>query len=417
MNTFYASAGTAASSSPAAPLSRLPLLPPRLLKQHHCFVATDSRFRAAARLLQSLFREDAGWVIGAHLSIAGAKRRRIRLGSRLSATATQAGQNFIDTDVHRFVRRELVLREEGALIDEDRLFANMLSSMPLTFNLLAPLALNLPLATAVWRQLLPDFVHTVTSIGFEHSPGRGRAEFLADGTAFDAALQVITPDGEPGMVFIEVKYSEGMSGPAATPRPRYDEASRAVQLYRDPDSPALRSVALEQLWREHMLAQLAVQHGVVSRAHFVVIGPQLNRQVTAACSAYAAQLATPPIGSTDPVGFSALTLEATVAALATAGANVHADALQRRYLAFDRILALALAAADGPVSNRSQPESPSRRARATPTPSLETTAITPGTYVAPPRRRRERLPGQRTQRRVSATPASSGSTIAAENAR
>jgi hypothetical protein len=35
-------------------------------------------------------------------------------------------------------RREAAYREVGALIDQERLATNLLSSMPLTFNLLAP---------------------------------------------------------------------------------------------------------------------------------------------------------------------------------------------------------------------------------------------------------------------------------------
>ena len=72
------------------------------------------------------------------------------------------------------------------MIDVDRLFVNALSSMPLAFNLFGSLALDLDLATKVWQRLLPDFVHHVMSIGFEHSPGRGDSRFLGDRTAFDA---------------------------------------------------------------------------------------------------------------------------------------------------------------------------------------------------------------------------------------
>jgi hypothetical protein len=154
--------------------------------------------------------------------------------------------------------RELLLREDDAAIDEERLFGNALSSMPLVFNMFAPLASDRDLATAVFRRLLPDFVHSVEQIIFEHSPGRREDRFLADRTAFDAAIRVVTPDGEPATVFVEVKYSESMEGPAARMRDRYNEASRQVHLYRDPDSALLRSLALEQIWREHMTAQLAV---------------------------------------------------------------------------------------------------------------------------------------------------------------
>ena len=358
------------------PLIRLPHLPAKLLKRHACFIGTDTRFRAAARLLQSLHREAAGIPIGLHTSISGTKRRRVRLGSRLPLYAAQTGRNFISPDIFRLVRRELVLREEGAAIDEDRLFCNLLSSMPLTFNVFGPLALNLDLATAVFRQLLPSFVHAVTAIGFEHSPGRGRPEYLHDGTAFDAAVHIVTPDGEPGLVFVEMKYSEGMTGPAAAHRPRYDAASRQVRLYRDPDSSALRSIALEQIWREHMVAQLAVDLEFTPQAHFVAIGPRLNRQVTAAFQAYADQLAGPEPEDTSAVGFTALTLEIVVDALAAAGATEPAALLRQRYLDFDRILDLALAEADDDTSTPSRPAPSSRRSRLT-KPNIERPAPAP----------------------------------------
>jgi hypothetical protein len=175
------------------------------------------------------------------------KPTSIKLGSRLHFKAARSGLNFVAPEIHQLVRRELILREEGAMIDVERLFANALSSMPLCFNLFGPMALNLEMATAVWRRLLPSFVHSVESIGFEHSPGRGDARFLSDGTAFDAVMRVITSDGEQATVFTELKYSEGMCGPAANQRARYDEASRQVRLFHNPDSPVLRSLALEQL--------------------------------------------------------------------------------------------------------------------------------------------------------------------------
>jgi hypothetical protein len=189
----------------------------------------------------------------------------MELHSNLSHDAARAGLNFLSPAIHALVRRELLMREEGAAIDEDRLFGNSLSSMPLTFNLFGPLALDLNLATAALRQLLPGFVHEVTGFAFEHSPGRRQYRFLNDGTAFD-------------------------TGPAARLRDRYDESSRTVGLFVDPDSPMLRSLALEQLWREHMLAQLSVEQGITPRAMFIAIGPRLNRRVMAAFRVYENEL-------------------------------------------------------------------------------------------------------------------------------
>jgi len=352
--------GEGASFVPPRSLTRMPLLSSELLRQHHCFISTDTRFRAAARFLQSLWRTDANIAMGIHFSPKGdEKPTRIKLGSRLHLRAARSGRNFVAPEIHQLVRRELILREEGAVIDVDRLFANALSSMPLCFNLLGPMALNLDLATTVWRRLLPTFVHTVESISFEHSPGRGEARFLSDGTAFDAVMRVITAEGETATVYIELKYSEGMTGQAAALRPRYDEVSRQVRLFRHPDSPALRSLALEQLWREHMLAQLAVDLQVTPKAHFVAIGPRLNRRVATAFRLHAAELIDPSsLDDDDRVGFTPLTLESVIEALAEAGAGELARQLWLRYLDFARVYDRALAA-DIPNVGFKRPVAPS----------------------------------------------------------
>ncbi len=329
-------------ASPAGQPLRVPLVPKNVLKRHHAFISTDTRFRSAARLLAAYWREDQNIPIGVHVTD-DPKPMHIKLGSRLRLDAARAGQNFISPEVFDLVRHALMLREEGAMIDEDRLYSNALSSMPLCFNLLGPLALDLDLATKVFAAVLPGFVQTVERIDFETSPGRRDARFLDDGTALDAALQVITPDGEPATIFIEVKYSEGMAGPVARHRPRYDEASREVRLYRDPDAMVLRSTALEQLWREHMMAQRAVDLGVVGKALFIGIGPRLNSRVQGAFKAYRAELANPePKEDIDRVGFVGVTIETIIEAMAMAGAASTARQLWDRYCDFGRVLFWAM---------------------------------------------------------------------------
>jgi hypothetical protein len=335
---------TAPPACPLPELTRVPLVPEPVLRAHDAHVPGDTRFRRAARLLASLWRSDAGLPLGAYRPGDNPTAALVPLGSRLHPDVAKAGCNFSSPEVHALVRRELALREEGAAIDEERLLGNALSSMPLCFNILGPVALDPDgLGTAVFWALLPDFVARVERVSFETSSGRRDPHFLDDATAFDAAVHVITPDGTPGTAFVEIKYSEGMTGPAARHRGRYDEASREVRLFRGPDSPVLRSLALEQLWREHMLAQLAVNHGVTPRAQFIAIAPQLNWRVQAACRCYAAELANPMTKhDTNRVGFMALTLEASIRAMAEAGAPDLARSLWGRYLDFDRVLRVAL---------------------------------------------------------------------------
>lgn len=324
------------------PLIRCPLVPDQILKDHNCFFEIDTRFRKAARLLQVLWLKDRNIEPGIHVRGEGDDAIIMPLHSNLSTAAAAKGLNFLSPDIHAFVRHELIMREEGAAIDAERLYGNALSSMPMTFNIFAPLAMDLDLATRVFRSLFPDFVSKVEGFAFEHSPGRRLPRFLDDGTAWDLAVRVVTPDGEAATIYIETKLSEDMAGPAARLRPRYDEVSRESALFIDPESAMLRSLALEQLWREHMLAQLCVDQRLTSRALFVAIGPKLNRRVMAAFRCYQSELIPDHDLDDNRVPFAPLTLEAMFTAIELAGAKDLANNLHARYADFERVYRLCL---------------------------------------------------------------------------
>jgi hypothetical protein len=324
-------------------LPRSPLVPDEILRRNNVYFERETRFKSSARLLQYLWLKDNGIPTGIHISRMSDSAVAMELGSCLSPEAARAGKNFLSPAIYALVRREVIMQEEGAAIDEDRLFGNALSSMPLVFNLFGPMVLDPSLATSVFRRLIPTFVHSVEHILFEHSPGRREERFLNDGTAFDLALRVVTPEGEQGTVYAEIKYTEDVFlGPGARPRSRYSEASRQVHLFKDPDSPGLRSLACDQFHREHMLAQLAVDHAVVSRAMFIVIGPRLNRRVNAAIRLYQNELIDVDDRDTNRVDFQAITLESVIEAMSEAGATDVARALWHRYADFQRILDISL---------------------------------------------------------------------------
>ncbi|WP_187278759.1 hypothetical protein, partial [Methylobacterium sp. WL12] len=335
------------SPSPApllqSPLAYAPFLPTDLLRQHGAFIATDTRFAAATRLLAALWRADRGLTAGLHVRrLPNGRTRSSPAGWRLRPDAAKADAAFFSAETAAFVQKALVLREPGALWDEAKIRGNLLSSAGLALNLFVAQALDLTLATRVWARLLPDFVHQVTAIRFETSPGRDDPTYLGDGTAFDLVVDVITPDGEPAFIAIKLKFIEAMVGPAASPRPRYTETAHESRLFVDPANPLLYRPGLEQLRREHCLAQLMVDQSVTSRACFVLVGPRLNRRVTASAKLYAAQLVNPAGASPDRVGFVHLTLETVLAALHAAGAEEQAEAIFVRYLDLDRVAALAL---------------------------------------------------------------------------
>ena len=321
-------------------LARTPWVPERLLQQFGGRCDIDSRFRRAARMLQIFWMRDHDIPDATTDS-----DRNSHLASYLRADAAEEGRNFLAPEIHLLALKELLLlREEDAAVDEDRLLMNSVSSMPATLNCIGPLALNLKLASKVFKQLLPDFVHSVEKIIFEHSPGRRSEKYLSDRSAFDAAVFVNTPDQGTGVIYLELKYTESLDHTTKPWKPRQLEALREVGLYKDPDSPILRSGPIEQLSREHMTARLSVLNGAVPRACFVGIGPSLNRRVQAAFRVYANELLAldPTDGSQVP--FHHFTLEAFIDAIDVAGDKDTADRLWRRYCDFRRIYDAALSA-------------------------------------------------------------------------
>ncbi len=310
---------------------RLPLVPSDILTAHKVNEPSDSRFMAAARLLQSLWREGKGLPIGVHRN---PKRKTRKLGSRLEAGSAKQGHNFLSSDIAKLAYRESVYREIGAMIDEERLWTNLLSSQPLCFNLFGGMKLDAKKANRFFKHLFPDYVASVDGIYFEHSPGRGNPAFTDDYTAFDVLVTCTTVDGKSGFIAVEVKYTETMTEPPATVRPRYDELSSQIGVYKVHDAPSLRGNPLQQLWREHMLSHAMIDNGLYSAGRFIVIYPGQNHQCAAAVKAYQAHLIS---NDPDVSGFQVVTLDACVEAFRSIGDHETADALHGRYLDFGRV--------------------------------------------------------------------------------
>jgi hypothetical protein len=331
---------------------QLPLIPKAVLKRYRVFEAFDTRFRSCARLLQAMWRESQGLPIGTH---EGRDGRQRRIGSRIGSTAADAGRNFLSPSIAHLVRREIAYQETGALIDQHRLYGNLLSSQPLAFNLWAPLRLNPQLAAKVIRSLIPgiDLVK-VLHVWFEHSPGRGRDELTGDKSSFDVAIVYERSDGEKGLLGVEQKYSESGSESAQSELgSRFDELAAASEQYRNPSSAVLHTPSLQQLYREHLLTFASLYRGDYAEARFVLVAPRHNHLIQQAARLYATHLLEPGPGQ---VPFINLELEQVIEALGWAGELDYAFALHDRYCNFwklDDVIEEALRAKAGDWAIRS----------------------------------------------------------------
>ncbi|MFD1330741.1 hypothetical protein ACFQ4O_01880 [Methylopila musalis] len=309
-------------------------MPADVLKRFDVDERGDTRFSSCARLLQSIWRERRNIAIGS-LKHPGRKSRK--LGSRVAPAIARTGIGFLAPDIARITRHEVAYREIGALIEERRLWENLLSSQGLTLNLFARARADRDYATRLFSTLFPDLIAEVTDFALEHSPGRGDPRYLGDYTAFDLFVAGLGPDGKPTFAAIEVKYSETMRQPGRGANPRYRELTRAYALHLDPESPGLFAEPLAQLTAEHLLAAvIRDQFGEGARGAFATIAPAGNRDAWNAIELYRMSLADEP----DHVAFVPLTLEAVIHAVRSIGDAELADALHERYTDFSPIHAL-----------------------------------------------------------------------------
>lgn len=288
-----------------------------VLTAANVLVEKDAPWQAELRLRQARWREHLGQPAG----LAGGRL----LGSRLPAGDTT--NNFLTAAVGRAVA--VAKAQPGALVSAPRIYDNMLSSQPLTFNLFAELQADLQLASVICRGLWPDLLDTVEEIRFEWSPGRGDARFLGNRSAFDVAIFGHDPAGLPTFVGIEAKYHDDLTqDPGAASNPRYSEVAAQAGVFRDPDADALRALPLRQVWFDHLLAlsMIGDEAEKVSQTRFVLLAPAVNAAVISADAAYRTHLR-------DALTYERRTLEEVVAVVASATDAAWIDDFSSRYLA------------------------------------------------------------------------------------
>lgn len=172
--------------------------PPKHLREKF---ATDyydrSAFASKARLLQSIWRTEKGFELEE-------KRGKKKVyGNYLKLDfAKESGANFLTKDIFELVKHEVTNKHiDKKVIQEPRIWNNLLSSQPMAFNLFGELKLDLGLATAVFRDTYPKRqIDSITAIEFEHCPSRGNLKYTGDGSAFP--LPLVSERGVHGSAFV-----------------------------------------------------------------------------------------------------------------------------------------------------------------------------------------------------------------------
>jgi hypothetical protein len=242
-------------------------------------VASDEPRRARYRALQSWYREI---ILGVEPGTDVSGRP---VGSLLPKERAFKLNFFLDDQIAGYAERRAgqVLKDRGTL-DQDRLRRNLLSSMPMCFNLFGKLRAELPAAATVLGAVLGLDIAAIDQVLVEHAPPDAK-EVLDDRTAFDAFVTYTTSTRAKGFLGVETKYTEPFSPKSY--RPDHYEKLPAYWAagFRPGAGRRLGRSATNQLWRNTLLAAATRHTDDYDFGHAIVIA---GRDDSAAWKAVAA---------------------------------------------------------------------------------------------------------------------------------
>jgi hypothetical protein len=285
------------------------------LKAAHCWEADDrvpgrpqmTAFRQHMRFHQANWREANGHPAGSQ-PMTPRPGKPVRLvGSRMPLDyARTNGANFVTSAAHEAAKARLAVVEPQQSIDRQGLWADLLSSTALCFNLFGDLAANRSLADRAIHTWWPDAPGTVSDVRFEHSPGRLDLAYLGSLSAFTTAFVTDIGDGTRGVMGIWGRLHE--RGKRETPKPIRLAHYRAVAdksgVFTPEAFDAVNGTDLTVMWLQHLLVLSMLQHPDDRWAwgRLVVVYPSGNVDYAEACERYRALLV-------DPSTFASVTIE------------------------------------------------------------------------------------------------------------
>ena len=267
-----------------------------------------TEFRRTVRVHQARWREAHGHPIGSQPIVPARGKPSRPAGSRLPLDyARETGANFVTAAAREAVSARTSVVESHQTVDHQRLWAELLWSPALAFNLFADLAADLALANEAVHAWWPDVPGSVAEVRFAHSPGRLDPEYLNSLRAFDVAFVLELDDGARGIVGVDVNYNEWTK--PETPKPsnlaRYLDVAKRSGAFEPAATDQVKGRSgLAVMWLEHLLLLSMLQHAsdAWSWGRYVVVHPAGNSDYAEGSERYRDLLA-------NDSTFSTMTLE------------------------------------------------------------------------------------------------------------
>ncbi len=197
---------------------------------------SDSVFTKKCRKLQSIYRAETLKEPFCH----GPNQNSKDKYGNILVNGEKSGLNFFDEYIFQYAKSKVIEKQinPDLTIDEYRLFNNMLSSMPMAFNLFGPLRRYIEDGnhdtTHIIKAVFPslEWVDQVTYLDLEFIP-KPSENYTNDKSAFDVMILAKDKKGQEGIISIETKYTDLLGKNSSSNRKVKDDLAEKENLFVD----------------------------------------------------------------------------------------------------------------------------------------------------------------------------------------
>ncbi len=248
--------------------------------------SSGNSFTTKAALLQSVYRVNKGFPIGeTTVSIPDGldengkpkKKKKIRREyGHMVKGGDKMWYNFYNKDILNYAQKRVAEKLPEETIEADRLFNNLLSSMPLAFNLFYPLMelleKDVVKTTEIVAALFPNWdITKVDKIGIEFIPTPIK-DYTEDKSAMDAFITFIDKEGEKNIIAIEVKYTDSLGTNKAKENEKKYEVAKNTKFFTAEGLKVIDQ-GCTQIFRNFLLTESYRMKEKMPNSYNVILAP------------------------------------------------------------------------------------------------------------------------------------------------
>lgn len=189
----------------------------------------------------------------------------------------KTGDSFFFLQTFQYANERLKKKLKEETIDAYRLHNNMLSSMPLAFNLFHPLMMIKEKYPKALSKMIQDAftalpIYEVDDIKIEFIPTPVK-DYTNDKSAMDAAIIFKDEEGEKYLLAIEVKYTDSLGTNKASDNEFKFTTAKEIEQFTSEGLKIIKD-GCQQIYRNYLLTEkYRLIHGI-KEAYSIVLAPK-----------------------------------------------------------------------------------------------------------------------------------------------